>query len=57
MDGATIEPLAPLLLLLNDFEHGQITDNEQNDNIFQLFDSDRKPTDPIKKVKKRGPKI
>lgn len=57
MDGATIEPLAPLLLLLNDLGKIQLTDNELNGDLLYPSAREHGSSKSVKKLKKRGPKI
>ena len=54
MDGATIEPLAPLLLLLNDTNINQQPDKEGDIKLLQVADQKCRLNKPVKKQKKRG---
>jgi len=54
MDGATIEPLAPLLLLLNDQTTTQNTEIEVNTKMIQVADQKCHLNKPIKRQKKKG---
>lgn len=57
LDGATIEPLAPLLLLLNDQITHQNTDIEVIKYRTEITPNKSLQDPPVKKRKRGGPKI